>query len=418
MRNLFSGCVALLAALALASFPASAAQYEEAEPNNSCATAQFIGTPPDWPAAITGELVPTGAEPPGDVDFFMLQAPAGTRLRALLNGDTNSPSPLNDPYLGLFDSACNLLAQNDDFVGLNSRLDFEVPGDGMFILAATGCCDGNFDGNHGQLGSYRLNVLVPPEPVQAITGRLIDAITNVPLPGNAPPYSFVELARCVLDNCNYLGANAVPDENGVFTFEVNFLGLPLDPGQYIVRASAGDYASVEYGPFAAASGELVDLGDIAMSPPPYVIENVIPCADIPATGGRCNYTVDVRNNTDETVRGLGWSIVNTYGGTSPLGYSVFPADSTRQVQLRRLSTRTMRFSFDVPSDVAPGTIMCADAWFADRATEYFGTLRNQSLFCVFKQSDGFSVIDQKTAAGILGIEKVGNGRALKAPAER
>jgi hypothetical protein len=147
----------------------------------------------------------------------------------------------------------------------------------------------------------------------------------------------------------------------------------------------------------------VDLGEIPMQPPPYILENVVPCADISPSGGRCNYSVDVRNNTDTVVQGLGWSIVNAYGGTSPLGFTVFQADTTRHVQLRAFSTRTMRFSFDVPADVASGTSMCADAWFSDRTTDYFGTLRSQGLFCVMKQGSTYEVVDPKVAAGKLGI---------------
>ena len=75
---------------------------------------------------VTGELTPTASEPPGDVDFFVIQASEGMRLRAGLRGDDTQPAPLVDPYLGLFDINCNLLAANDDYLGLNSRLTFVV----------------------------------------------------------------------------------------------------------------------------------------------------------------------------------------------------------------------------------------------------------------------------------------------------
>jgi len=395
-----------LAAFASLGAPAVAQDIAESEPNNPCALAQIIGMPSAWPVVVTGELTLTGGYPPGDVDFFLFQAPEGMRLRAGLRGDTNQPLPLNDPFLGLFDANCNLLDFNDDYLSLNSRLNFEVPAgnDGYFILAASGCCDYGFDGNHGQVGAYRLRVSIPPEPVVAITGRLIDAVFGTPLPGTSPPNSWVELIYCPGGDCSVYATSMPPDEFGVFRFETGINGAPLDPGQYLIRAYAGEYEPAESGPFDAPSGETVDLGDIGLQPPPFTFDNVVPCNDISPTGGRCRYSVDIRNNTDATVMGLGWSLVNAYGGTSPLGYSMFPADSTRHARLAPISTKTLSFSFDVPADVAAGTFMCADAWFSDRDTGYFGTLRSGALFCVMKQQDEFSIVQGKAAAAMLNAD--------------
>jgi len=400
-----------LAALATAALPAAAQQYTELEVNNPCTSAQYIGMPPSLPMAVTGELTPTFSDPPGDVDFFVIQATEGMRLRAGLRGDDTQPFPLANPYLGLFDINCNLLAANDNYLGLNSRLTFDVPAgsDGQFILAVTGCCDGSFEGWHDQSGAYRLRVSIAPDPVQAITGRLVDAVTGAPLPGNVEPYPMVELAYCLSGECYYFVGYTAPDEFGVFSFTMNAYGEPLDPGQYVLRAYAGEYVPVEYGPFVAAAGTLVDLGDIAMQPPPYVFENIVACADVPASGGRCRYSVDVRNNTDQDVKGMGWSLVNAYGATSPLGFSTFPADNTRNAQVEALSTRTLSFSFDVPAGVADGTFMCADAWFSDRETAYFGTLRNGALFCIMKQPNAFAVVSGKAAAAVLGIDVAASG---------
>ena len=401
---------ALVAASVLFPGPVSAQLYAEAEPNNPCESAQLVGMPTEWPAVVTGELTLTGAEPPGDVDFFLFQATEGMLLRAGLRSDTDQPVPLGDPFLGLFDRDCNLLAWNDDsLLSLNSRLTFEVPagGDGYFILAASGCCDFAFDGSHPHQGAYRLRVAPPPEPIQAITGRLVDAASGAPLPGNAPPYSYVELFRCTVDGCFAAISSTWPDEFGVFRFEIDFVGLPLDPGQFLVRAYANEYTPAEVGPFDVASGETADLGDIGLQPPPFVFENIVPCMDIPATGGKCSYSVDIRSNIDVAVKGLGWSIINACCGTSPLGYTLFPADQNRNVTLGAHKVRTLSFSFNVPGDVSAGTYMCADAWFSDRTTDYFGTLRSQPLFCVMKQYDAFTIVDAKTAASMLGRKNVG-----------
>jgi hypothetical protein len=56
--------------------------------------------------------------------------------------------------------------------------------------------------------------------------------------------------------------------------------------------------------------------------------------------------------------------------------------------------------------------MCADAWFSDRTTDYFGTLRYQQLFCVMKQYESFTIVDGKAAARMVGHSnsRVGNGK--------
>jgi hypothetical protein len=155
----------------------------------------------------------------------------------------------------------------------------------------------------------------------------------------------------------------------------------------------------------AYSSETLDFGDIALDPPPFLFENIKPCADIPATGGLCKYSVDIRNNTGKAVKGLGWSVVNAWGGTSPMGFSSFPAEKTRQIRIPARSLNTLVFSFDIPAGVAEGTFMCPRAWFSDRATEYFGTLRSLDLFCVFKQAGALEFVDPKKAAAGRGINR-------------
>jgi len=403
--RLLSGSVAAFAASLFFLAPALAQQYVEVEPNDSCVSAQYIGMPPSFPSSVTGELEYAG-EQPGDVDFFVFEAPEGLRLRAGLRGAATGSGTLNDPFLGLFDAACNLIAFNDDFGSLNSRIDFEVPPGGTFILAASGCCDYNFDGGHDQNGTYRLRVFEPPVPVQAIVGRIVDAVSGEPLAGNAPPYPNVQLVLCNQDGCYQDLHNLPPDEFGVFRFETNGSGNPLDPGQYLVRVWAGEYQPAEVGPFQAVSAEVVDLGDIALQPPPFVFEKIIPCADITANGGRCKFTVDIRNNTASAVKGLGWGVVSTWGGTSPLGYSLFQADGSNATPVKARSTSTMRLSFNVPAGVADGTFMCVDGWFSNRDTEYFGTLRAEPLFCVSKQQGTMQIVKPKDAAAMLGIDSV------------
>jgi hypothetical protein len=378
-------------------------QTEEIEPNDLCPNAQPIELP-GLPLYINGELVSAvSQEMPGDIDFLRFEAAEGTWLRARLLATASDSIPEWDPFLGLFDADCNLVTANDDYLNLNSRIDFAVPPGGVFILAVTGCCDWPFEGYHVQEGTYQLRLLEPPVPVAAVTGRVVDAVTGDPI-----PWSWVELIRCIREECYYSVNGQSTDENGVFRFESDSQGIPLDPANYLVHAMAPEYQPAETGPYMAYSSETLDFGDIALDPPPFIIENIKPCADIPAAGGSCKYSVAIRNNTNNAVKGLGWSLVSTWGVTSPMGFSTFPAEKSRQIKVPARSFNTLAFSFDIPAGVAEGTVMCPQVWFSDRATEYFGTLRSQDLFCVMKQAGVLEFVDPKKAAAGRGIIRTGH----------
>jgi PKD repeat protein len=82
-----------------------------------------------------------------------------------LEGQATGQGTLGDPFLGAFDSGCNLIALNDDNgVNLNSRLVVTIPADGILVLGVTRCCDSDF--NQGGSGSYRLTTVQgAPPPV-------------------------------------------------------------------------------------------------------------------------------------------------------------------------------------------------------------------------------------------------------------
>jgi Tol biopolymer transport system component len=139
----------------------SLANGPEIEPNDACVTPQDLGAvtlPFTLDASLDGSPLPTG-----DVDFFRFSGTPNTALRVDLEGQATGKGTLGDPFLGFFDSGCNLIAFDDDAGdGLNSRLAITIPGDGVLILAVTRCCDFGFD--QGGTGSYQLNIqeILPP----------------------------------------------------------------------------------------------------------------------------------------------------------------------------------------------------------------------------------------------------------------
>ncbi|MGH9893018.1 MAG: hypothetical protein ACREA0_13710, partial [bacterium] len=133
----------------------SLAYGQDTEPNNPCTSAQDLGAVA-LPFVQQGELVDLDPDP-DDVDFFRLEGTPGAIIRVDLEGAATGAGTLEDPFLGFFDSACNLLSLNDDSGGtLNSRLNITVPADGFFVLGVTRCCDGDFSA--GGIGTYRLTL--------------------------------------------------------------------------------------------------------------------------------------------------------------------------------------------------------------------------------------------------------------------
>jgi hypothetical protein len=238
----------------------------ELEPNDPCPSAQNFG-PISLPWALNGNL-DSSVDP--DVDFFRIRGTPGMAVRIDLEGQSTGQGTLPDPYLGAFDSDCNLIAADDDGGdNVNSRLDLPVPANGLLILGVTECCDGGFQG--GGNGTYLLSVQ-ESTAIGSITGRLIDALTGLGIPGYYPVYGRAELRLCLSADCASSEdvASSYVDDESRFSFVENYFGEPLEPGRYEVRAFAERYEEQLVGPFDVASGQSYDVGDIALTPIPTI----------------------------------------------------------------------------------------------------------------------------------------------------
>ena len=96
----------------------------------------------------------------GDVDFFTY---TGLAPGTLFTARTLDPDEFAiDTYLGWFDSGGGLLEADDDSgggtSGYLSLIDGSVPANGMLTFAVTGFGDISFLGDHGQLGTYELQL--------------------------------------------------------------------------------------------------------------------------------------------------------------------------------------------------------------------------------------------------------------------
>ena len=153
---------------------------------------------------LNGELV--GSEGPdgvvSEVDFYRFTATPGSELVVEQKGQTSDSGTLEDPFLGWFNSGCDLQDINDDHSSLDSRLFLIVPSDGVIIIAASSCCDGEFNGSGDGIGSYELGIDFAPPSIGSISAQAIDALTGAPLAGGEPPFAYFLLAICDGDDCS------------------------------------------------------------------------------------------------------------------------------------------------------------------------------------------------------------------------
>jgi hypothetical protein len=393
-------CLAIAALVGLfAPVPTAFAQGVEAEPNHPCTSAQDFGSAA-IPFTVNGSLDSTPESP--DVDFYRFTAVPGTSLTVTLRGAVSGHGTLVDSYLGFFDSACNLLAANDDYQGPESRLVITVPADGTFVLGATAFPDTTFIG--GGIGTYEVG-LEPFATIRSIGGRLVDAVSKLPIDGSKDPFLSVQLYGCSdtgTDCTNILNSSSTgPD--GRFLFATDFSGQPLEVGTYKIEASASEYHPAETEPLLVGAGEAKDIGDLALEPFPVRISEIRPCGALPPEGGTCRYSIRITNRLATDIDGAAWSLVNGDGIGSLTGSTNFQAGSPRGLTLAPGTFKIVHFSFNVPSTVADGANICAQAVVGeDRAHPYFNTVGQKSLFCIQKGFTGnFTVLSGKDAAKVL-----------------
>lgn len=259
--------------IALAGVPALAQTppIPEIEPNNDCFSAQDLGAPA-LPVVVNGSLDTPPDSP--DVDFYRLTGTPGQTILIHQRGSASGGGTLEDPALGVFGSGCNLLAYGDYTWGLGNwldvRLEFKVPADGLFVVAATSSYDWDFTGYGSGPGTYTLSLEKLPAG-KAISGQLVDAKTGAPLIG----MTNVRLNRCTNGLCWTTVGELYP-RDGSFRFEP---GVGMYPWETVLRAGEyqlsiyppyGHYLNVETPIFTIADGQDLNLGNIKVSPIPVV----------------------------------------------------------------------------------------------------------------------------------------------------
>jgi len=380
------GVFALLTSLFTSPIPAD--PLLETEPNNSCATAQNL-TGAQVPVSLVGNL--SNANGDIGVDFYRLQLNPWQYLRVDMQGAGSGNGTLQDPYLGLFDGSCQRLEENDDHAGLDSRLRFKAPQDGIIVLAAASCCNSDFRGQDESTGTYLLTLSAPPPVLEGITGRIIDAVHWTPIAGGRHTWVDVSL---VTSNGHWI-ANAQVDPNGRFTFTKDDEGQWLEPGTYRVVVYADGYSEGRSEPFEAPPGGIWDMGDVRLVPPPVSFTNLEVCESLPPEGGRCRISMRLLSNRYQDQRVEPWLIVQ--GGTnSPAGdttYELRPK-SRQIVKLPALNSRAVRFVLTIPGPSLRDIWLSVGGWVAKAGTSRLITLRHDYLVEIHSDGEKYVVDSQ------------------------
>jgi hypothetical protein len=242
------------------------------------------------------------------------------------------------------------------------------------------------DGENRDLGDLSMT---PVPLIGSINGRLIDAASGKPIETAFRPE--LDLYRCEGGGCSLISL-LLPDAEGRFHFETDFSGIRLAAGSYKITAFAEQYDFAQTDIFEVGENTDYNLGDIKLKSIPVRFSEVQPCADIPASGGDCIFTVKISNGTDKNLTGKTWSLVYSSLPNSFAGYTNFQIKDPQAVDLGVGKSKMFRFRFTVPTNPGPyGSSICPRIFVGQGSQALFNTVGFSNLFCIFRNASGFTI---------------------------
>lgn len=240
-------------------------------------------------------------------------------------------------------------------------------------------------------------VLTMQSFIGSITGRVVDAISGLPLPGNSPPFAVAIVERCEEFGC-FGVAGALVDDLGRFFFQG--FNWNLAPGVYRISASADDYRQAFTEPMQVGDGENVNFGDVAITPFPIQFGEVRGC-DLPPGGGLCEYSIQVTNRSSGRIRGEVWSTVDYFPNEAPFRSSRFQVGINgadlplpQRVNLAREKTQRLTFQLFVPSGLPNFSTICATATFGTTPMAHFNNQGDRFIFCSLIFDGNFQILPE------------------------
>jgi hypothetical protein len=233
--------------------------------------------------------------------------------------------------------------------------------------------------------------LVPMAMIGSITGRMVDALHNTPLPGSTPPFTMVDIERCEEWGCYAVIGGLQTDDQGYFYVDGETYGL--SPGTYRVMARADDYYPLASDPFTLDDKESIDLQDLPMMPLPIGFGEIVGC-DVLPMGGVCKFSVAITNRGEGRYHGQSWAIVQYFSQTFPnqmnwfqVGRAGAKNPNPLRVNLGEDKWMNLGFSLEIPQFVPEGTALCVSVNVGRDPYPQFDASGDRLLFCATTQQN-------------------------------
>jgi hypothetical protein len=208
--------------------------------------------------------------------------------------------------------------------------------------------------------------LTPTPVIGSVSGRIVDSVTHAPLSGVSPPHAYVSMYA--YSGYAFSFASGFADSAGRFTFAHDQSGRPLIAATYFVTISAEQYQQLGETTAPIPAGANQDLGDIQLVSNPIRFTLLRGCSNVPITGGRCEYQVQITNAIARSIEGEAWATINAYGLQSFVTNSLFQTNVPQEMNLAAATrtysaSRTASFEFSIPGTVPVYAFICPTFWF-------------------------------------------------------
>jgi hypothetical protein len=342
--------------------------------NQTCQTAQDL-TAQAWPTSVSGQLDSTTTP---DIDFYKFKGTPGALVRINLDAETNSTL---DPRIEAFNSNCELIGGNDDFLypnTLNSEWLLQVPDDGIIVVAATFTTVLVSAGANS--GGYKLT-LTPTDKIGSVNAVVQDIISHQSLAGAFADLYYCNTIGCVLSN------TGITDNDGKISWTKSYFDIPLAVGSYKVVAGASQYELGESPVTQVGKNQDKTLNVELKSYPARL--STTPCNNIASTGGKCRFEVTITNGQAGKLIAPVWSIVEGYSINQLGQRTQFPLSTQIITLSKNGSSKKLAFQFNVPARVQDGALICANTYvgsFANALKDLGFNLKgtNSPGFCIYK----------------------------------
>jgi hypothetical protein len=142
-----------------------------------------------------------------------------------------------------------------------------------------------------------------------------------------------------------------------------------------------------------SEGETRNVGTILLESFPIRLSNIKPCAEIPAVGGDCLYSLRITNGSKSELEGSTWSLIHSILPGSPAGFTEFQTKEPQEFELAPGKGKDFNFKVHVPENRSGfGSFICAQLYIAQDDDSVFATLAQRDLFCVIRDAKDFQEV--------------------------